>query len=551
MPAGFSSLRILMLCLLALLGQSCSVPPNDGAAQEATESATTRPLSGLEKTPLVPGPTQLPGIRSPRRGLGDVRRDTDMPPESKGLHFTAEEVEMWRSRARRGPYRRKGDVSPGSPGDWNRISQSARLLLTEDLEHDLWKGPDRLSKRGCVRQISGRRRNNNPPIDTPSSVRDAAFVWLVTGDERYREPVKRFMLAQSAEPALQFSNRELYCIGAMKDGSPGFDLANWLTKLLYAYDYLGPDSFDAEERQQLNEWFYGAAEFFATDVERAFDELFVDRQAGDYTLTEIGASRLNPRIGYFGSASTYPLHRYYNNRKAVRLRYVAVAAAKLSSEDYVPPTGRRSLNSLKVSAAMFVKEWLTYSVFEEGWFGEFERWTEDAPDRGWTYAGDLLGPVLTIAETFSRAGDDSLYHFSTTDGALGTESKAPKSLIFAAESYAKYVDGTFERYGTDKAKNVGLLAYRIDSVDRLDSDPEFAFQDVQLAILNPDYEDEYLQDTYLRREDRPPYRPEDALEVGQHTAWNGDWGTYPGVLFMFGQLHDAEFGGESVNHSRQ
>ena len=536
-------LRLGTVCLMLVL-VACTSGDEDAVEDRVTADDATAAPAERE------APAQ-PDIDAGFRSEGDARGGNQGPsgkadPVRVGLHFTDDELETWRSRARNGPYRRQGDAFPGSPGDWNRITSSAKKVLIEDVADDVWKGPTRLSKRGCVRQMSGARKNNNPPIDMPSSVRDAAFVAMVTGDERYRTPVKHFLLAQSRKEGLDFSNRDLFCIGAMRDGSPGFDLANWLTKLLYAYDYMGPEAFSDGERQQLNDWFYDAAVFFADDVDRALEVLFADRASGDYTLTDIGSSTSDPRVGYHGSAPTYSLHRHYNNRKSTRVRYVAVAMQKLMDEEYrVPADDAPTLEELKGSATAFVEEWLMFSVFEEGWFGEFERWTEDEPDRGWTYAGDVLTPILTIAETFARAGDDRLYTFSTRAGALGTASDIEKDLLFAMESYAKYVDGTFERYGTDKAENVGQLAYRIDGVEDLDSDPKYGYHDVQMLIAQmliaiSQHEESYLLNTYLRQgPNRPGYRPEAALTVGQHAAWNGDWGTYPGVLFMFGPDPDG------------
>ena len=45
-----------------------------------------------------------------------------------GLHVTQEELNIWKQRAVSGPYKTTGDVSPNSPGDWNRIAANASSL---------------------------------------------------------------------------------------------------------------------------------------------------------------------------------------------------------------------------------------------------------------------------------------------------------------------------------------------------------------------------------------------------------------------------------------
>ena len=58
------------------------------------------------------------------------------------------------------------------------------------------------------------------------------------------KPSGAFLVEQSgAARDRHVAPQDRFCTGAMADGSPGFDIANWMTKLLYAYDYVGRDGF--------------------------------------------------------------------------------------------------------------------------------------------------------------------------------------------------------------------------------------------------------------------------------------------------------------------
>ncbi len=49
-----------------------------------------------------------------------------------GILWTAAEVGKWRERARRGPYKSRGDTGVvGSPGDWDRITTNTKRFLAD------------------------------------------------------------------------------------------------------------------------------------------------------------------------------------------------------------------------------------------------------------------------------------------------------------------------------------------------------------------------------------------------------------------------------------
>lgn len=429
-----------------------------------------------------------------------------------GLHFSPAEVAVWRTRAQSGPYRVAGDISTNSPGDWLRIKANADALLAAPSDA-VWSGPTQ-DRGSCVPQWA-----DEPPTRGASNLRDAAFTYLVTGDARYAVAAKTQLMAQANVANLDFGNRDRWCYGVLWDINPSFQVTHWLTKLLYAYDYLGAEQFTASERARLDGWFADAARFWHHDMDRSFNSAFIDRPNGDY---RIAAHLVNKpgcgRVAYLGGPEVCTLHSYYNNRKASIVRFVALVGVK--QDDAV----------LKDLGARFVKEFLAYTVFPDGSLGEFSRWTSTHPDLGWAYATQVAAPAITIADAFARAGDPSLFRYSTSVGAFGTEG-GTKNLRFVVRSLNRYLDGSVVRYGTDDATRKGQSAYRIDGVNGSWN----SIHDVTLVQANTFYEDPAITAAYTRTGPGFQGYPTSPPSFGSDPLWMGEAGILPGALFMFGK----------------
>lgn len=441
----------------------------------------------------------MPDRRPPEPGV----------PGHIGLHFTAAELELWRERAASGPYRSEGDVTTNSPGDWDRIVDNADEFM-EDPSAAVWAGPQ---DGGCV----SRDIRLGPPTDPPTELRDAAFFSLITDSDAHRQAVANALLEQARVPNLDLSDRSRWCLGDIDDGHPSFMMSHWLSKLLFAYDYVGTAAFSRGERRELEQWFYAAADFFRRDSEPSLDRLFINRRGEDYRLTDFAREHCDD-TAFFGSEDICTLSRHYNNRRAGMFRYVALVGIAFDEDE------------LKRSAKQFVEEFLRYGVFPEGYLVDFHRWTEDTPELGLNYGGILLGAIITIADHFARAGDTDLYDLVTADGALGSEG-GDKSIEFAVETFGRHIDGSFERYATDDRGDVGDDTYLIDTLH----DGRHWVQDVLLTPANVYYRDEYIRGMYTREGPGMPSYPEQPAANGPHLAWQGESGVYPGVLFMFGQ----------------
>ncbi|HUG85251.1 MAG TPA: Ig-like domain-containing protein, partial [Euzebya sp.] len=373
------------------------------------------------------------------------------PPASSnsrlGLHVTAEELDTWRQRAAAGPYRVQGDVSTNSPGDWGRVQQGAASFIA-DPSAGRWDGPVANNPGGCVVQASSTDGDlrYTPSHQRATTLRDAAFVALVQQNRDHAVAVRDELLAQAAISGVDFTNRNRYCLGTIAgDQKPIFNIANWQTRLLYAYDYVRiayPDLFSTADTALLNRWFAGSAEWMQEAADSKLDQLFVNRADGDYRLTSTATGTWS-RILYFNGEEARTLQRRYNNRVATAMRFVTLVGVDQANDSFID-SGRR-----------FATEFIRFSYFPSGVFGEFERWADTRPTLGWKYATQTVGSIITIADVMARDGDPSVYTYTTTDGALGTEGAhhtgVPKSLATMVADLLRYVDHSYTRHGTATA----------------------------------------------------------------------------------------------------
>jgi hypothetical protein len=104
--------------------------------------------------------------------------------------------------------------------------------------------------------------------------------------------------------------------------------------------------------------------------------------------------------------------------------------------------------TFKNSSVMFVKDYLTYTWFEDGSNAEFQRTEGASANKGLGYTSITLGFCCMVANLLYRKdGDASLFTFQTLLGSDGTTSiSTQKTLLWACKEYTKYYDGTYDRY---------------------------------------------------------------------------------------------------------
>ena len=440
-----------------------------------------------------------------------------------GLHVTQEELDIWRDRAVNGPYKSSGDVSTNSPGDWDRIV-TRKNAFNSNPSADRYAGN---AGSSCITFSSWSQVPENSDAEDMMS---AAFYSLVMNDETTRNNVLNELLAQAAEPGTDFSNTNRWCVksgGSCLGDAYNWRIGNWLTKLAFSYDYIRNYISEAD-RHTLDAWFEDAGIFWADVADCLVETRFPNRDIDDYDTLGYGYDKDNPQctwgncITHYGGYNKWDFHEAWSNRAATQIRAATVIGVLVNNQE------------LKDQGKKWFQEWLQYTVFEDGTSNEFNRWTSSSPCEGWKYTTLLVGSMITVADVLARDGDTSLYELSYTTG-LGsiTPDGGPKTLLDSANIIASLVVPDIARYGTDSAANNGNANYRIDTEDQLAN--KYRVNDVYLALGNIYWQDSSIESIYTRTKAGAPAYPSNPAGFGQY-VWGGEWGVYPGVLFMFGQM---------------
>ncbi|GAA6139723.1 hypothetical protein NBRC116583_34700 [Arenicella sp. 4NH20-0111] len=457
--------------------------------------------------------------------------------QNSHLFWSSSELRIWRERAGKGPYKTKGDVSPNSPGDWDHILKARNSFHKDalsdyfDPDKDLeYSSPKPENRDGCY--------NGKFPTNRHASrLRDTAFYGLIENDTASKRLALSALLRIARDRKMDFSNDIIWCKGKSGDGGV-FLLSEWISRLVVAYDFLS-NSIPADKRTILLRWFSSYANFARVDLNEGLEKLFEDRTAPTPVLSDYYLAGHEMRApGYAGGPKIPRLSYFYNNRRANLARSIGIIG--ILNRD------RR----LVKDAQNFCREFLAYSVFKEGFIGEFERARADnpnttkdetLPDLGWNYGIVAIGPCLTFAETLSRQGDDSLYQFSTSHGEFGTEGSPPdrdgKDLEFVAETMSNYVSDKYERYmyGHNNDPN-----FRIDARHPRNGSIWSSTADTAFAHANRFFKNHSITLGYRRKLlGTVPY-PIKAVGSGGYYPFGGESSIFPGVLFMYDLPHDIK-----------
>lgn len=433
-----------------------------------------------------------------------------------GLHVTAEELAIWKERAQKGPYKSLSDISTNSPGDWDRILTNANAFLINPGAEKWSVLPSQTTCLSPSQEVY--------PNDKAINIRDAAFAYLVKGDTKYRDAVRSALLWQASEPSTNFANTKRWCTDELRDSGMAFWHALWMNRLFFAYDYIR-SSLSQTDKDKIEKWFYDAAVYFQVrNIDYDFDKLFVDRDNGNYALTNYSKNaqiNLLDNPGFYGGSKISRLAKWYNNRRMSMVHFIACVGIHKKDEAMIK------------TAKLFVKEVVKYSSFADGTLGEMERGSETGPETGWMYASSVVDHALSIADMLARRGDYELYKYTTSEGMFGTAGGS-KSLLGLSTRLVSFMDGSFVKYCTANSANVGNSIYKIDGVH--ESKKLYYINDVWASQSNVYYRNNQLKASYMRIKDgMDPYPPSPASS-GPFSAWGGGFGIFPGKLFMCGQL---------------
>lgn len=470
-----------------------------------------------------------------------------------GLHVTQEELNIWKQRAQSGPYKTAGDASANSPSDWTRILANGNALLSSPTS-DRWDGTGLSTTGACKTQP------NQPGPASDRSLgdrtRDAAFVYLLTGTSSYLTVAKNNLLYEAGRPDLNFGNSSIWCIGPVWDTNPFFDLAHWLVKLVFAYDYIRPSlvsgpNQDTSAVSTLDTWFLNMGVYWEAVVDQQTNFNYANSRQNnltDFSLSSLGSSNANT-LGvrtYCGGPFDNSLSGKYQNRMASFVKLFTQIGVMLNQSGVSTTTTAR----LKTMGKRYFMEYLQFAIMPDGTPLEFERNISDGipngAQHGWRYSTDTAASLAMLADALARTGDTSLYDYTTSNGAgSGANSTAggSKSLGLVHLQLARYVNQTqtgAPRYAKDSTTTCSsggsdtLIGPQLNT-----SNGEASNRDTFLVQANLYYRSvtgaNNVQSEYLRTASGAAAYPS-SPETGGYCAYCGPSGEFPGVLFMFGQM---------------
>lgn len=381
-----------------------------------------------------------------------------IPLSAPALTYTPTEVATWRARTASGPFVMSGDYATNSPGDWSRITTSAKAFLS--------------SGETTITTLA----DDSSRTTHGTKARDAAFVYLLTGDTAYLKPVRDYLIAQTANPANDFTK---LCIRNLDRSvrDAWFGESAWLLRQIVTYDYVR-QALPLVDRQTIEDWIRRNAYFFAVQIDRGNASIFPNRLKGDYSKRTGPAAAVadadkwvakqvdtngDCKVDTADSASSYRLALYaradgsaapnisvlsqfFNNRKSVNATAFGAAGALLGDTELINRSKRYFL------------EWLTYAVWPDGAEGEYTRNGDYCIPRQGTIYGTMnsQGAVL-FGDWMARRGDTTLFTFSTRDGLFGTESGLngnAKSIGLAVSTYLNLLSGKLAWYQYEPQKTV-------------------------------------------------------------------------------------------------
>ncbi|MES2731657.1 MAG: Ig-like domain-containing protein [Bacteroidota bacterium] len=445
-----------------------------------------------------------------------------------GLHVTQEELSIWRERANRGPYKTASDVQANSPGDWARILENANKFKGNSTTDSTSLKADRWTPwpgGGC-------HPESVPTVNTVTNqavmLKDAAFVYLLKQDASYLPRVKAEILKYVRNPLLNFANRNRWC-SVQADQSPGFTVSEFLTRILFAYDYVRiAGGFTAAEQTEVQNWAYNAGKWYSDNIDAYFQKRYENRLKGDYTLTDYSktAETDNPKVLlYYGGPTVGFFAQGYNNRIGTVARFMGVAGVLTNN------------SALQANAKRVFFEWMRYGVFANGDIADlcrgFDRLSAE-PENGLMYSFGLAQVMIDLADLFARKGDVSLYTYSTEEGYFGTQAVGnPKTLFKVITNLQNFLNGSLTKYASTVATtNTDFL---INGIDPFEKPGEITY-DTWFSMANQYYRSSLISSNYRRQAPGCRPYPQNARGFGPNYAWGGHAATYPGCLFMFGQM---------------
>ena len=339
------------------------------------------------------------------------------------------------------------------------------------------------------------------------------------------------LVQQAAQSGADFGNTAKWCVPPgthLGDANPVFATAEWLTRILYAYDYVRSTASSGNQTT-IETWLSNAGNYMRLNSDVDIVSNFYNSSETNFfngTLNASGVTNSNTHWNswdlYDGGPGVNQLAAWFNNRRGQMMGFYGQVGVMLN-------------NTTMINwAKAWVREALKYHIYPGGAPNELYRSTDDnAPEAGWQYGSAVVGRMLDTADALARTGDYDLYNYSTTGGGLSAGSPA-KTIQSACRFFVDTTEGTLVIYKPGAAHTTN---YQMDGVLKTaagDSANSYRVNEIFICKGNLFWEDNDFQTAYMN--------PGPANKLGETTiqdanrGWMGSGSVHPGMLFMWGQL---------------
>jgi len=417
-----------------------------------------------------------------------------------GLHWSADEIGVWNDEIL--------NNTRGYKSEWDDlILPRANAELTSP--EALWQGK---VSPGCF----DIRNDARPGRIRARGLRDAGFVFLLTGNQSYRDVVRDRLLLQIAELGTDFSDTSRWCL-ALDFFAAHFDVANWVRRLLFGYSYVR-DTLTTGQKSQIDQWFLNAGNFFNDFSKQTAAVRVPGRLSDDYTCVNFcpGSSK---GLSHFGGYDAWNFQKAWHDQDAATWALISAVGCLLNN------------TALKVSVNRLLAEWLKFAIASGGtniidqraWDGGNPETLSPNPQEGILYAGATLGSVSSAMDHLARSGDLTAFEMTTEDGQFGSESPGnPKSFLQHIQDFAGMMNGTVIKYASTVATTDPALI-----IDQAGTRNQIEF--IFLCIVNKFYDDADVKTAYT-------LPLPGSFFSGGYDVRGGDWGSYPAIRFMFAKM---------------
>ena len=463
---------------------------------------------------------------------------------STGVFFTSQEINFWRHRASSGPFVHNNDFTQGSPGDWDRIQARAEGFVAT------LETPAHAAIPTAVLLHAG------------FGGRDAAFAYLLTGDVRYLNAVRLWLLREIADPNSDVASL-CYRFSDSSTVDGYVQQAMWVARVALAYDFV-KGGLSNQDRIAIERWLRRSAYFMADHMQWGLSFVFPNRRSNDYATrgreaaadpksaeawvrvpvdsnwdckySALDSPGVYDAYGYVNANGTLgprisSLSLWWNNRRSGEVLAFGIIGVILQD------------GFLVSEAKRYVLEWLTYSVWPDGMQGEYSRNGGYCVfQQGIVYGSHNTQAALLLADALARKGDRSLYNFETRDGLFGTAAtgaQPPKSIRLAVSAHLGLVDGSLERYYFEPQRGAAQVPRpntRFNSIAAYTKNS--LYHDLSYLPGNRYLDNAWVNSVILRTpgSGTPVFPGSDGMRVdGGPDAWSGATALFPGSLFMFAQ----------------